>query len=369
MGTRTSIGAITISDIKDGFNPLSAVLSNQSHSFASNPAGVVSAGDISEFECEIFAYVGTTRSYYSTTGADNSYSISVLTKNAGSPADDVNETSTANGWTTKLITEGTGLNTHAKIITTGITSASSVSKLVYVTLTMVNSVGASTNVELVISLAKVIEGTGGAIVTLLPNRQTFSYTGTGALSSSGTGDIILGITTAGNVGGTLSAEYSIDGSTTFNAISASAGNTTLVAGGNNSVKALNLQDGGSLTISSVNFGTSNSIAIKVSGSAGGSDIISIIRVADGAVGKGAIAVFITSNTGGFAFHNNTGSTKTLTAKAYDADTGLEMTTGLTYAWSGPGTSSATTKTVQISPNNVPDGGSELYECTVVKTDA
>ena len=130
-------------------------------------------------------------------------------------------------------------------------------------------------------------------------------------------------------------------------------------------------DNDHITISTDNFGTADVFTVKVAGASSGSDIISIIKIQDGATGEAALTVTISSNHGGFSFHNNdtNGTEKTLTVVVYDNATGLEVTP-TSYLWRLNGTAinpAETTKNISIVATDIPDGKSEEYSCLVTVT--
>ena len=131
-------------------------------------------------------------------------------------------------------------------------------------------------------------------------------------------------------------------------------------------------DNDHITISTDNFGTADVFTVKVAGASSGSDIISIIKIQDGATGEAALTVTISSNHGGFSFHNNdtNGTEKTLTVVVYDNATGLEVTP-TSYLWRLNGTAisnpAETAKDISIVATDIPDGGSEEYSCLVTVT--
>lgn len=104
----------------------------------------------------------------------------------------------------------------------------------------------------------------------------------------------------------------------------------------------------------------------MSGSTGGSDITSLIKIQDGDTGAASVSVVITSNTGGMVFKNNAGATKTLTASVYDMADGSKLTSGVTYQWmkNGSAMSGKTSSTLQVTPSDVTNNGSEEYSCQV-----
>jgi hypothetical protein len=85
-----------------------------------------------------------------------------------------------------------------------------------------------------------------------------------------------------------------------------------------------------------------------------------IRGVDGA---SSLQVVITSNSGGYAFKNNSGSEKILSVTVYDAETGATVNP-LAYQWKKNGVNLATTATITVNATDVADGGSEQYSCEV-----
>lgn len=347
MATRTSVGAVTIADIKDGINPISMVLSNQSHTFAANSSGTVVAAEQNKFVCEVFVYVGATRATYSPTlAANNTYSVGVTDPS---------------GWATTTAVVANQLRISVSTIPSGTTNNTGVVDLL---ITVKNSIGNDTVINASISLAKAIEGAGGAIITLTPNRQTFRFLEDGTTAD---GDITMTIATQGNVG-SLSAQKSING----------AAYTTLTQGtGSGLAKTLDIDGLGSndnVVISAANFSTYGTLSIRITGT-GTSDTVSLIRIENGKTGAASLLVTISSDVGGFQFKNNAGANKTLTAKVYDMADGSLITAGggttITYQWYVDGAIQAgkTSSTILVSATDIPDNGSELYSCNVTVTEA
>lgn len=342
--TRTAVGAVSITDIKDGIHPISMVLSNQSHTFAADTAGTVTSGERGKFSCEIFAYIGDTRATYDSaaTPANNTYKVTVVN---------------SSGWAHTKTTTSNQLIITASTVPGGVTNKSGTFS---VTVEIKNYLGNITTIDAVISLAKAVEGTNGAIVELTPSRQTFQFDENG---SSTDGDIVIPVRAAGNVG-SLSAYYATNGNNTWTALA--IGTTA------NKAKTIDIDGSGGndqIVISKANFGTNDVMSIKVEGLVGGADVVSIMRIQDGNTGAAAIIVNIKSNNNGFVFKNNAGATKTLTAYVFDMADGSEITTGLTYQWEKNGATLAgkTAKTIAVTASDIADNSSDQYSCVVTSS--
>ena len=338
---RTGVGAITITDIKDGIHPISMVLTNQSHTFSADWQGTISAAEKDIFSCGIFAYVGDTRAIYdpAVTPANNTYAVTIV--------------DTA-GWVSSKTVVNNQLVIKLTSVPTGVTNKSGVLNL---TINIKNYLGNITTIEAVISLAKMIEGADGTVVTLTPSRQTFQFDEKGVTTD---GNIVIPVTAMGNVG-SLAAFYALNGATSWSALTVG---TTVNKATTIDIDGLNGND--QIVISAANFGTADVFTVKVTGAAGGADITSIIRIQDGNTGPAALLVTITSSTGGMIFKNNAGATKVLTAKIYDMKDGSQLTAGTTYQWrkNSVTIAGATTSTLSVTPTDITDDGSEEYTCIV-----
>jgi len=337
---RSSVGAVTITDVLDGFNPLSALLTNQSHTFSANANGDVDNTTKNRFSSTVKAFVGVTEATYNATGGNNTFKI-------------LSVTSSNTSWTFAR----TGATITSNVIPGGLV-VSNKDTTVDVVLEIINSVGSATETTLTISLAKAIQGAGGVVVSLAPNRQTFSFNSDGVTAD---GSITIDVTYAGDAGGCVAA-YSKNG-----------GAWTALTQGSGASRASVLDVNGAdpadrIVITPANFGDSGSFAIRVTGNNGGMDVISIARIQDGARGQGALSVFINSSSQGFTFKNNVGPNKTLTAIVFDNDTGTTISgASLTYAWKKDGVAIGTdSATIVVSPNDIEFNSPVLYECTVIE---
>jgi hypothetical protein len=342
MPTRTSIGAVTIADIKDGINPLSMVLSNQSHTFAADNSGVTTGPEKDKFMCEVFVFVGDTKAIYeSANTSNNTYNVTITDPS---------------GWVTTTAVVNNQLQISLATIPTGTTN---VTGLIDLSIDIRNSIGNVTNVTGVISLAKAIEGAGGAIIVMKPNRQTFRFD---EFNATVDGSITMTVETQGNTGA-LTALRSLNGAA-FAALNVGAG-----AGFASAIDIDGSGGNDAITITAANFGTSDTMAIRVEGT-DTSDTVSLIKIQDGKTGAASILVTIASDVGGFQFKNNAGAAKTLTASVYDMADGSLISSGLTYQWYVDGVTEVgeTSATIGVSASDIPDGGSELYSCNVVLTE-
>ncbi len=338
---RTGVGAITITDIQDGIHPISMVLSNQAHTFAADHLGTIPTAEKDKFSCEVFAFIGDTRATYdsATTPANNTYKVTAV----GS-----------SGWVPTIQVIASQAVIKLTSVPAGVTNKTGSIDL---TIEVKNYLGFTTTIEAVVSLGKMIEGADGAGVYLTPSRQTFQFTSEGVTSD---GDIEIPVSSVGNVG-SLSAFYALNGSTSWGVLT--------VGTGANKAKSIDIDglgDNDKIVISKDNFASADVFTIKVSGSTGGSDITSLIKIQDGDTGAASVSVVITSNTGGMVFKNNAGATKTLTASVYDMADGSKLTSGVTYQWmkNGSAMSGKTSSTLQVTPSDVTNNGSEEYSCQV-----
>jgi hypothetical protein len=345
---RTAVGAITIQDVQDGIHPIALVLSNQSHTFAGDQEGFISTTEAGAFACEIQAYVGVTRATYDAAAipANNTYKLGAFVFSALE-------------WVTSATADA---NAQIIIKVTG-TPSGVVNKSCTITVPIIikNSVGNSTTVDAIISLSKLIEGADGAVINLLPSRQTIRFDEND--DAVDTTDIVIPIEAKGNVG-VLSAYYATNGSTAWTAWDPS----TDIGTGANQVKALDIDgtgDDDSITLAVSNFGTVDVFTVRVSGASGGSDIVSVIKVRDGVTGPAALTVAISSSTGGFAFKNNAGASKTLTVTVYDnADGTVVSPTAFQWRKNGTSVTDETSATIEVTASDITDGGSEEYSCLV-----
>ena len=108
-----------------------------------------------------------------------------------------------------------------------------------------------------------------------------------------------------------------------------------------------------LRITQENLGNANNtLAVRVAGTNGGQDTISIIKVLNGERGESAIIVSIQSD-GGFDFKNSAGAAKTLTCVVRDADDGSQLTAGVAYHWIRSGSGSTSAGTVRVASSSNP----------------
>ena len=299
---RSATGAITLTDVADGGSPISAVLSNENHSFAAAAStGAVSTAEKDEFSSLPQVFIGTTTGTYknstvTTAGADvNKFSLGTIT-------------SSSTGWSLSKDSATGELTMNA--LPTG---TSNKSTTLTIPITVNDGSSNLKTVTLNLTLNKAIEGIGGAIIILTANKQFFQYDASTNLAPSVQGDIIIDVETQGLVG-TLTPNISVNGG---------AWGTLSQGTGADQAKAI-ATGTSSITISTDNFDDSDTIAIRVAGATGGTDTVSIVRVRDGVQGASALVVDLLSNDGNI-FKNNAGSDKTITAQVLDMQTGSFLT--------------------------------------------
>lgn len=344
---RKAVGAVTLVDIKDGIHPIAAVLSNQSHIFAADQSGTVTAGERATFFCDVMVYVGDTRAAYD---------------NAATPANVTykhTNTTIGTGWALGTSVVSIGGKDQLRFEVTAVpggTTTGNVTTTADLTFEVTNSVGNKTEIVMTLSLAKAIEGVAGQIINLSPSKHAFKYDELGNTTDA---DIVIDVATEGNVGA-LSAQYSVNG-----------GAWATLSGGSGPNAAVSLDidgtgDNDHITISTDNFDGADVFSVRVSGAAGGRDTVSIVRAQKGDTGQASLHVSISSSTGGFTFKNNTGANKTLTAKVFDMADGSEVLSGITYQWYNDGVpmDGMTGQSITVSASDIPDGESEEFSCEV-----
>ena len=337
---RTARGAVTVIDVQDGTNPITAFLTNENHTFAGSSTGVIDSNTINDFASEVVAFVGDTRAVYNNAGTTtpNTYRITGIAY-AG----------TSTGWGTPTFSTSTGVIGIPSISTTAVISTSAV-----VTFSVTNSLGILVpGLTQTLSLSIVREGTGGAIVEMTATRQNFLADNSGSLNA-GQDAIVLGIETQGNVGN-LTVSTSVDGAAFVT--QTSTGNAS------GSVSAFDTDSSGTvdgsgaipnafqrIAIADSNLGAADTLTVRVSGATGGTDSISIFKVRDGAEGASAIIVSVDSSNG-LIFRNSGGNAKTMTATVFDANDGSQITDGNVYTWTRSGSGSVSAGTVRVNSSS------------------
>jgi len=303
--SRIAVGAITIADIADGGSPIAAFLTNENHTFAAGTDGTIVSAELAVFTTLVSMFLGTTAGVFKSTtvttaGADaNKFSIGTIT-------------STAATWATNI-----NASTGAITLTAAPTGTSNLGTTLTVPITVNDTSSSLKSVTLVISLSKQIAGAGGQIVQMTANKQHFQYDEFAVLSPAGQNNITLTMATQGATGA-LTAQKSIDGGTyTTLAVGSGAGYASSI-----DIDGLGAND--NIVITPANFGSSNTMTVRVSGVNDGSDSVSLVRIRDGVRGASSLFVAINSSDGTL-FKNNSGSAKTITCEIWDQVDGSAVT--------------------------------------------
>lgn len=381
--SRIARGAVTIVDINDGSNPISAVLTNQNHTFPANENGTVTTATRELFSTGAVVYIGSTLATLSTdsTLANNEYRI----KPVGTGGTDTRVTS-GTGWAIS-VDANTGLLTVTAIPDTNVNTCTVAVVIEYKDPTQ------STNgtIELTLTLARVNEGAGGSVVNLSATSQTFFADFGGTFLSNGNNDIIIGIQTGGSPGA-QTYEVSQNGNPFAAVTTASAteggikGYDTDLTGDFTTSGTINTTSD-RLLVSKENLGTNDTYTLKVTGNNGGVDVVTIMKVREGDKGAAAIIVNLVSSTGGTVFKNNSGTAKEITVEVRDAKDGTDLVP-TNYVWLKNGAqvnvTSATNRTVVstggeaasgaaypsiiIGPEDVTDNSTAEFSCIVTVPD-
>ena len=302
---RIAVGAITIADIADGGSPIAAFLTNENHTFAAGTDGTIVSAELAVFTTLVSIFLGTTAGVFKSTavttaGADaNKFSIGTITSSAAT-------------WATT-----TNASTGAITLTAAPTGTTNLGTTLTVPVTVNDTSSSLKSITLVISLSKQIAGAGGQIVQMTANKQHFQYDEFAVLTPANQNNITLTMATQGATGA-LTAQKSIDGGTyTTLAVGTGSGQASSI-----DIDGLNAND--NIVITPANFGTANTMTVRVSGVNDGSDSVSIVRIRDGVRGASSLFVAINSSDGTL-FKNNSGSAKTITCEIWDQVDGSAVT--------------------------------------------
>lgn len=333
---RQASGAITITDITDGTDPISVQMTNENHTFSANTVGTVATAERELFSSEIIAYLGSTRISYDALGGNSSYKL-------GAIAD-------VNSWSA-TVTTATG-QAVITIASGGIPSgADALSGVLTIPVIVSNAAGGSSTLNISLTLSKVSQGAGGTIVRLNPNKRAFFLDENGVETPSAQSDITTEIIYQGSQGA-VTIQSSVNGAAYANVSVNSLASLLSVPAG--SVKSQDVS--GDVSGSDDNFvigienffgtdasggliNSTNTVTYKVSSANGGIDTFSILAVRKGDTGASAIIVVVESSNG-IAFKTGTSNIdKTLTTIVYDANTGTEIlnkknsgTNNIKYEW-------------------------------------
>ena len=383
--SRIARGAVTIVDINDGSNPISAVLTNQNHTFPANESGTVTAATRQLFSTGAIVYIGKTLATLSTDGtlANNEYRI----KPVGTENIDTRITSGV-GWTI-AVDANTGLLTVTAIPTTNVNTCTAAVVIEY------KDPAQNTNgtIELTLTLARVNEGAGGSVINLSATSQTFfaDFGGTFFTGEGVNPDIIMVVDTGGSPGA-QTYEVSQNGNP-FTAVTTASNTEGGIKGFDGDLSGEFTETGtisttaDRLLISKDNLGTNDTLTVKVSGANGGVDVVTIMKVREGDKGAAAINVSIASSTGGTVFKNNSGTAKELSVSVTDSKDGTSLTP-TSYQWfkngvqvnvtsatnrtvvqtGGEAANGAAYPTITVGPQDVTDSSAEEFSCIVTVPD-
>ena len=300
MAIRTATAAITLTDLKDGQDSVTAFLTNENHTFVANDAGEVHADTIGSFSSFVKVFVGGTEQTYEsgTTPQSSKFALGPLE-------------SSSSGWEFTVSSAG-----EIKADAIGVANYNVVTVPVYY------NTGTVKSFNLQLTVNRVQDGAGGTVINLTPSSQMFSADADGnMLESQNNSDLVMDIT--GNPGA-LTYETSKDGdgfipqTSTSNSPGGIAGYDTDGTGTYSTGSIPNtLNSGARLLIKKENLGSSvATLTVRVSGATGGKDAVTFAKVR---AGTGAVYVNVVPSTG--IFRNNSGSDIEAVATVYDANTG------------------------------------------------
>ena len=339
-------GAISITDVKDGIQPIVMQLSNEAHAFVADQNGKVSLDELTSFACDTTLWVGDVEAEYT-----ESVTLDAITAKANKMKYNIVITSSNPAWVpVKTIYTAPGGAKKCRITMSAIPEGAeptAKSAAIKVEVIASNGIGRLVTGELTISLFKGIQGVDGVAIRLEPNRLYFMADGDNTLTA-GQEPITIKPKIIGDVGSKLNVKLSKDGGVWYdysNAAAAFGTGTDEDADGftdyaPNDANADGYHDN-NIVITPEMFGMADILTVFVKGSANehASDTISIARVKKGSAGEAALSVFINSSANGTVFKNGALDThkKTLTAEIYDMATGEEIKHGeagytVVYTW-------------------------------------
>ena len=342
---RTARGAVTLFDVTDGTNPITAFLTNQNHTFAAMQTGLVSAETRRMFSSMLNVFVGGTQASYDsglatgdgTTGQTaNRFRIASVTSSNSDFTVGFNDTNSA-------VTVDTVSRAPGEIYVSVVPEEAAATSTLTVTFAVSNELGTVTGglvAEITISI--VAQGAGGVVINMDPTSQYFFADSDGNIvDMPAQSAVVVDLSVTGTTGN-MTVATSQNGAGFID--------QTMTGTGAGSISGWDDDDAGNfqtgpigttirrLQISPDNLGdTNNTLSIRVRGASGGQDVITIAKVRVGAAGAAAIIVSVESSTNGNVFRTSTGSTpsdKTLSVTVFDAATGNQIqATGIsTYAW-------------------------------------
>ena len=352
---RSAAGQLTIVDISDGIDPIVAFATNENHTFSASEDGSVTTATRTGFSSGIRVFVGQDAADFIpsgtlTAGIENTPQYRI-TSIGYVNADGTTQTGTGFGTPSVADTDN-----NAVITIPSITTSANPTVTLRVRMQVRNNRGVLVdNIDTIITLTIVRNGAGGQIVELVTTGQSFRADSSGTTINNATTnpDIIISIQTQGTTGN-ISIATSQNGEAFVNRSSTNAG-VGQIAGydtdGSGAFLTGNFptaQNGvARLQITRANFGNNRAMAIRVSGASGGQDTITLFRVDQGNNGNDAIIVNVVSSNGNI-FRNGAGAAKTLTAMVYDAGTGSQLTSGVSYTWTRSGSGSVSAGAVRVT---------------------
>ena len=365
---RQASGAITLVDVTDGTNPVSAFLTNENHTFSASAGGNVATAERTGFTSDVNVFLGSTQLTpiaNNTTPTTGRFRVLAVGTNVNN-----NSVATGTGWTFAVDTDATPTIRLSAISDTSADTASLSVRVQYH-----DGNDANNFLNLTLTVSKVRQGAGGVVVTLAPTKQTFFSNNAGTLDTGAPNstDVQINVNTVGTTG-TLTIQTSQNGgaftnqSATSNAAGGIAGynldqSSTQLTGNFPGGITNGTDSSFSLFIDANNLGNANNtLAVRVTAGNGGGDTVTIVKVREGAAGADAIIVVVESSNDTVFRTGESNPAKTLTCRVYDASTGGELTDGnIIYTWSRSGSGSIAAGAVRIGAGNrnVQDSGGRV----------
>lgn len=354
MAKRTAVAAITLTDITVGGDSVVAFLTNENHTFPANNSGLVATIDQYAFYTNVEVLVGGTKQSFLPGQA------------APGPGQfTLGNVGIVNGWAavvsqTNNNEVSTGVFREAgEIYITNI--GTSKSAVLPVTISY-NANGIVDTFVLELSVNRTEDGAGGTLINLSATTQIFNaLSGGEMISNQPASEMIFEIT--GNPG-IMAYDTSLDGAGFVVQTTTGTGpgqieeysldGTTWLTG----TLPTSMPSGSRFKIATSNLGDDHeTIVIRASGASGGKDAITFAKVR---AGKAAITVELEANNSTI-FKNNSGPDVTVTARAFDGETGVEVSVtdpnvdSIAYNWQWANGTPVRVETIDNSILTNPDG--------------
>jgi len=348
---RLTQASVTINNTVDGTLPVIAYAENENHTFPASEDGAVIATAQAAYSTAFNLYIGREKQTYNATVPTSSAgTFAIVTPGALTSQTNF----TVNGWT--LSKSGAGVMTVTAVGTPDLVEIPV--GLAYFAPNSTTAV----SVNVTITLSKSKSGNNGNVIDAAANKRFFTANTSNALDTQVSG--VINIFRGGTLDNAVTVSTSQNGGaftgvSAGNAVGQVAGfstdpqNPTTGASPTFSTGAINTGVR-TLQVSTANFGTLETLAVKLTGADGGSDVITFVRLRTGDSGDtgdtGEQALQSSIETSNGDTLKSAADSTTLTAVVKNVDGTVPA--GITYLWKKTVGITQSTVKVNNTTNNV-----------------